>query len=237
MKTFLWIAGSLFVILIGFIVGIFLAPLLASLTSLYVFIIPLVIAGLSLIAFIGLHLIYKKARRTSNRPSFYYPGLLIPIFLCSALLTIHSAVKFKSDTYDEHGIFYSYPYSCFYNRLGIKLFYSYDYHYIYAYDTQGNIYICCYGSNRETIDTYDNGERKTTKYRVTTHCKIYTIEGTLTKNANPNEFYYYDIESRGKSYCEYGGSKYERWDVREAIEKDITGAIRHFVKSMDLIPE
>lgn len=168
MKTFLWIAGSLFVILIGFIVGIFLAPLLASLTGLYVWIIPLVIAGLSLIAFIGLHLIYKKARRTSNRPSFYYPGLLIPIFLCSVLLTIQSEDKFKSYTYDRHGIL-QYNGSIYYNRLGIDLFRSYA-SYFYAYDTYGNIYICCYKPTLNLKKEY----------------KIHTIEGVLIKSG---EFY------------------------------------------------
>lgn len=168
MKIFLWISGSLFVILIGFIAGIFLAPLLASLTSLYVCIIPLVIAGLSLIAFIGLHLIYKKARRTSNQSSFYYPGLLIPIFLCSVLITIHSADKFNDSTYDRHGIIRWR--GSYYNRLGIKLFRSYA-SYFYAYDTYGNIYICC---------SEDDPFREKVEY------KIYTIEGILTKSGEFN---------------------------------------------------
>ncbi len=167
MKTFVWIAGSFFVILFGFIIGIFLAPLLAYLTGFPVFVIPVIIAGLSMIAFIVLHFEYKKAQRAIKNSSFYYPGLLVPIFLCSGLLAIHSYVKFEDSTYDRHGIINNYR--SYYNSFGIELFEDGGFRssYFYAYNEYGDVFICCW-------DRYDRDVRY----------KIYTLDGTLVQSGD-----------------------------------------------------
>ncbi len=170
MKIFLWIAASFFLILFGFIVGIFLAPLLAYLTGFPVFVIPVIIGGLSLIAFIVLHFAY--ARRATQKSSFYYPCLCVPIFLCSGLLAIHSGIKYKLVTYDSHGKIERN--GTHYNSFGVKLFEKNDDMWaFYAYNEHGDVFICRF------CDTYryDRG----VQYKIYMY-NIYTLDGTLVKS-------------------------------------------------------
>lgn len=249
MKAFLWIAGSFFVILFGFIVGIFLAPLLASLTGFEVCIIPLIIAVLSYIIIIPLDIIYKKeifgtssvkrvlfmnkadreTYKTANK--FYYPGLLVPIFLCSALIAIHSGNKFEDRTYDSKGIIRCGYYE-YYNRLGVKLFSSYS-NYFYAYDKYGEAFICCYRYDDKEDGTSKYSDQTVISYRKNVSYKIYTLDGTLVKSGDNS--YYYEIRypSHGSRYYEYRGNRYN-YEGDIPIYKDIRIDI---AKSMDLIPE
>ncbi len=168
MKTYIWIAGSFFVILFGFIVGIFLAPLLACLIGSSVYIIPSIIAVLSLFVWAAQDIAYNKAKRAIQKSSFYYPGLLVPIFLCSVLLVIHSCIKFGEATYNSHGIIKEGR--TYYNSLGVKLLESSG-HEFYAYDEYGDVFICFY-TNDYDIEANE----------IYVQYKIYTIDGTLVKS-------------------------------------------------------
>ncbi len=233
MKTLVWIAGSFFVIFFGFIIGIFLAPLLAYLTGIPVFVIPAIITGLSLIVFIVQHFSYKKAQRATQKSSFYYPGLLVPIFLCSGLLAIHSGVKFEDKTYDSHGIIRQHE--TYYNSLGIKLFESYTLHF-YAYDEYGDAFICCYTYDNEEYDTREYSNMEVTYYRRPVQYKIYTSDGTLAKSGDKNYYYKKYDPSSGSTYYEYKDSRYDLYFHlnNNDIDKDM---IKDIAKSMNLIPE